>query len=103
MNLFVYGTLMNDALVVEVTGRRLAKEPAALQGYRKVQPADGYPYITPEAGGVVDGFLLRGLDAAALRALDRYEDEGQLYRRIEVVVTVGDDPVPAMAYVGMQA
>lgn len=100
-DLFVYGTLMDDALVAELTNHRFPKEPATLSGYRKLTPPGGYPQIIPDADEVVTGFLLRGLDAGALRALDRYEDEGQLYRRVEVVVSVAGVAARAMTYVGI--
>jgi gamma-glutamylcyclotransferase (GGCT)/AIG2-like uncharacterized protein YtfP len=103
MDLFVYGTLMDDDLVARLIGRRLRKEAAALPGYRKLAPAGNYPYIVSDAAASVTGFLLRGLDAAALAALDRYEDEGRLYRRTQVVVTVAGTPRPAMTYVGIPA
>ena len=101
VRLFVYGTLMDDALVVTLTGRRFVKESAVLVGYRKLMPDGGYPFIAPEAGAVVEGFLLRDLDAAALRALDRYEDEGRLYRRTAVVVSTTARQEACMTYVGL--
>ncbi len=96
--LFVYGTLMDDGVICALTGRRFPKKPAVLSGYRKVVPDGGYPYIVPDADAVTDGFVILGLDDEALRILDRYEDEGCLYRRIEVVATVDDRPLPCMAY-----
>ena len=47
----------------------------------------------------MDGALLCGLDQDALQAFDSYEDEGRLYRRIEVTVTVDAQPRRAFAYV----
>ena len=102
MNLFVYGTLMDDALVARLTGQRFRKEPAALHGYRKVLPAGGYPYIVTDARGVVDGFVLREVGTAALRAFDRYEDEGRLYRRTVVVVNIGGREEHVWTYVGLR-
>ena len=98
--LFVYGTLMDDALVSELTGRRFPKEPAVLPGYRKVVPDCGYPYVVPDANGVVEGFVLFDVDEEALRIFDGYEDEGRLYRRVGVVVTVAGHACGSMAYLG---
>ena len=100
MNLFVYGTLCDVALVRRLTGRTFVMEPAFLGGYRRFEPPGSYPYITPEPAGGVHGQLFRYVDAAALRALDAYEDEGRLYRRVDVQVTVAERNEPAQAYVG---
>lgn len=103
MQLFVYGTLMDDARVAELTGRCFRKQPAVLRGYRKNASPLGYPYIVPDTNGVVDGCLLRDVTAVALQSFDRYEDEGRLYRRTEVEVEVGGRMEPAMTYVGIAA
>jgi gamma-glutamylcyclotransferase (GGCT)/AIG2-like uncharacterized protein YtfP len=101
MDLFAYGTLMDEALVFELTDRRFQKHPARLVGYRKLSPQRGYPYIIPDHDGVVDGVVLHDVDADALRAFDRYEEEGRLYRRTEVIVTIAGRPTPAWTYVGI--
>lgn len=100
LDLFVYGTLLDDTVVQQVTGRRFPKCAARLSGYRKFTPDGGYSYIVASEGGVVDGALLCGLDQEALQALDGYEDEGRLYQRIAVTVTVAAWPRRAFAYVG---
>ena len=99
MDLFVYGTLMEDDLVHGLTGRRFRKEPAVLTGYRKIVPPGGHPQIVPAADSQVDGFVLRDVDADALEIFDRYEDEGRLYRRTNVTVIVAGAPQPAAVYV----
>ncbi len=106
VNMFVYGTLLDDALVERLTGRRLRKAPAVLRGYRKIAPRDGYPYIVPDPAAVVHGCVLYAVDAEALRRFDHYEDEGHLYRRTSVVVTIteagaAETQQPAMTYVGI--
>jgi gamma-glutamylcyclotransferase (GGCT)/AIG2-like uncharacterized protein YtfP len=98
--LFVYGTLTEPERVAAVTGRRFARRPARLDGYARIAPAGGYPYVVPCAGASVDGFLLEGVDADALRALDRYEDEGRLYVRTPVDVVAGAERVACETYVG---
>ena len=97
MDLFVYGTLLDDAVVAQLTGRRFPKQSARLGGYRKHTPAGGYPYIVPDVDGAVDGVVLSGIDDDAVRAFDEYE--GHLYRRIAVTVTVGAQPHHAFVYV----
>ena len=101
MKLFVYGTLMDDALVVQLTGRRLAKRTARLHAFRRITAENGYPNIVPDIGAVVDGYLLCDVDTTALQAFDAYEEEGRLYRRTDVVVTSDGRATHAQAYVGI--
>jgi len=98
VDIFVYGTLLDNGLVVQLTGRRFPRCAAQLRGYRKHTPAGSYPYVVPDDNGVVEGVVLREIDSEALRALDEYEDEGQLYRRIEVTITVAGWPQRAFVY-----
>ena len=92
---------MDEALVARLVHRRFRRATAVLQGYRKIAPEDGYTYIVPDATGRVEGLVLRDVDMAALRAFDRYEDEGRLYRRVEVAVTVNETLQSCLAYVGI--
>ena len=103
VDLFVYGTLCDAALVRRLTGRAFAVEPAVLGGYRRFESPGSYPYIVPDPTSEVHGCVLRAVDAAALRAFDAYEDEGQLYRRVDVLITVAAQVEPAQAYVGLAA
>jgi len=98
--LFVYGTLMDEEQVFAVTGHRFPARAARLEGHERIAPHGGYPYVVPAPGSHVDGLLLEGIDAASLRALDRYEDEGRLYLRRPVEVSVGDARVACETYVG---
>ncbi len=98
--LFVYGTLMDDARLESVTGQRFARRAARLEGFERVAPARGYPYVVPRAGAHVDGHLIENVDAASLRRLDTYEDEGRLYLRRPVEVVVGGERVACETYVG---
>ena len=98
MDLLVYGTLMDDALVVELTGRSFRKERARLPGYRKITPERDYAYIVPDPAQTVEGLVLRDVDDEALRAFDVYEDE-RLYLRREVTATIAGDQQTCIAYV----
>jgi gamma-glutamylcyclotransferase (GGCT)/AIG2-like uncharacterized protein YtfP len=102
-SLFVYGTLQDSTLVTALTGRRLRRRSATLDGYRKVLAPGSYPYVVLDPEGTVDGFVLLDVDEATLRRLDRYEDEGRLYRRTEVIVRVSGRHERAMTYVGIPA
>ena len=97
--LFVYGTLLDEALVVQLTGRTFPRIPAVLAGYRREVPPGGYPRIVPAPQARVQGMLLDDVDAAALRAFDAYEDEGRLYRRVTVTVEADDRSLDAQTYV----
>jgi gamma-glutamylcyclotransferase (GGCT)/AIG2-like uncharacterized protein YtfP len=100
VNLFVYGTLRDAGRVRRLTGRDFVGEPAVLRGYRRCEPPGSHAYITPDPSGEVCGQILRDVDAAAVQAFDAYEDEGRLYRRVAVRVTVAGRDEPAEAYVG---
>jgi len=100
VRLFVYGTLMEPACVEQVTGRRFVGRPATLHGWTRTIASHGYPVIHPSSDDTVDGIVLDGLDTAALRALDTYEDEGRLYLRRQVTVLVGEEELPCETYVG---
>jgi gamma-glutamylcyclotransferase (GGCT)/AIG2-like uncharacterized protein YtfP len=99
VNLFVYGTLRDAALVRRLTGRQFSVEAAVLAGYRRFEPPGSYPYITPEPHAEVHGDILRNVDADTLQVFDAYENEGRLYRRVDVWVTISGRREPAQAYV----
>jgi gamma-glutamylcyclotransferase (GGCT)/AIG2-like uncharacterized protein YtfP len=99
MDLFVYGTLTAPELVRTLTGRSFEGEPARLHGFRRFAIPGSYPYILPSPGDSVEGSLLRGLGADDLRAIDRYEGEGDLYFRIDVVAETAAGQSPCATYV----
>ncbi|MBI3798007.1 MAG: gamma-glutamylcyclotransferase [Deltaproteobacteria bacterium] len=100
VDLFVYGTLMNESVLCSLTGRSFPRYEAELSGFERFTPNHGYPYIVPNPRARVRGILLTGIDQAALAALDRYEEEGQLYHRCRVEVTVDGCRVSCETYVG---
>ncbi len=100
VDLFVYGTLMDESVLYSLTGRRFPRREAELLGFERLIPNNGYPYIIPNSGARVQGILLSGIDPSALVALDHYEDEGYLYHRRQVEVTVEGRRVPCETYVG---
>jgi gamma-glutamylcyclotransferase (GGCT)/AIG2-like uncharacterized protein YtfP len=99
VRLFVYGTLLDPACVERVTGRRYRSRPATLHGWVRTIGEHGYPEIRPAADAEVAGLILDDIDDDALRALDAYEDEGRLYRRLPVSVSVDGRPTACDAYV----
>ena len=99
--LFVYGTLMDEERLEQLTGRRFSRQRAALEGFARVVAAHGYPTIVPQAGARVEGVLIEDVDAASLAALDVYEDEGRLYARRPAEVLVDGERVPCEVYVSL--
>jgi gamma-glutamylcyclotransferase (GGCT)/AIG2-like uncharacterized protein YtfP len=100
VSLFVYGTLMDDARVQAVVGRRLPRREAVLDGFERVEQAGSYPYVVPRDGARVTGALLDEVDDTALARLDAYEDEGSLYVRREAVAVADGKRVACQVYVG---
>jgi gamma-glutamylcyclotransferase (GGCT)/AIG2-like uncharacterized protein YtfP len=96
--LFVYGTLMpGQALWPELAPYARSWEMATAGG-RLWDTGLGFPCVRFDPGAPGVPGVVVDLDparaAATLRALDRIEDEGRLYRRIVVVTSAG----PAHAY-----
>ena len=100
-DLFVYGTLMRDGNVKALTGRTFHKDRGILWDYERIVPNTGYPYILPKTDASVSGCVLRGLSKDALYALDDYENEGRLYKRIEADALVGGKSTKVFVYVGI--
>lgn len=100
VDLFVYGTLMDEDLLYSLTHCRFFRSEAKLAGFEKLSQPNGYPYISPKRDTTVRGLLLHNVDAASLAALDDYEAEGVLYHRCSVEVTVGERRLLCEVYVG---
>jgi gamma-glutamylcyclotransferase (GGCT)/AIG2-like uncharacterized protein YtfP len=107
-SLFVYGSLVRRAVLVQVLGHPHWGEQlrAQLRGWRKVQtPAYGYPFLVPDPHGLVDGVVLLDLSAEDLARLDVYEEvDERVYERTAVEVTCwscgpGDTTLRAWTYV----
>jgi gamma-glutamylcyclotransferase (GGCT)/AIG2-like uncharacterized protein YtfP len=83
--LFVYGTLIAPGVFREVVGRELPARSAKLRGYARYRLKGlSYPGLVPEAGATTSGLLYEGLEAVALRRLDRFEGELYVRRRVQV-------------------
>ncbi len=98
-NLFVYGTLTDLRLLKTITGKEFEGEPAELPGYRKVDPPYSYPLLLPDPRFKVNGLLLKNVDTEAIQRLDRYEDEGETYKRCKVKVRVKTRKTEVEAFV----
>lgn len=98
--LFLYGTLLDPAVLARVAGRRgLARRlvPARLAGWRRVAlRGTPYPTLLRAAGAATDGALLR-VGPAALARLSAYE--GPDYALVPVRVQTPRGPRRARAWV----
>lgn len=98
MRIFVYGTLMPGEPLWPVLAPYAASWERAFAAGRLWDTGQGYPGVRFYAAGepvpgVVVG-LLPSRVAEALDVLDEIEEEGRLYRRVEIETTAG----PAFAY-----
>jgi len=99
--LFVYGTLLDEAVLRAVLGDgvdHLTQQPALLRGFgRWTVHGAVYPGIWPASGASTPGRVLRDLSLAQLDVLDAFE--GEEYRREAVTVESGSQRVQAGVYV----
>ena len=90
--LFVYGTLMPGQPAWPVLAPYAASSRPATAPGRVWDTGRGFPAVRFGGAGPVPGILVEleaDRVAEALEVLDRFEDEGRLYRRIEVVTSGG--------------
>lgn len=99
MNLFVYGTLMDDEIFQIVAGERPSSDQAVLHGYiRKQVIGEVYPAIAEQSGDEVTGILYYNLTETALNRLDRFEGDQYDRRGVKVSLRTGQF-VAAQVYV----
>lgn len=95
--LFVYGTLLQPAIMQQVTGRIFPALPASLPGYQCYRLRNRtYPGIIVQANASVNGVVYQ-INRRALRLIDLYEDG--CYKRQVVTVTTTLGSVQAYTYV----
>ena len=103
-NLFAYGVLMHPEILGTLIRPHAPATPASLRGYRRVgvELSGWLPLasVVPERGSQVEGVLIRGLDAEAMRLLDAFENVGHgLYHRVDATVdTPGGGSAAAQVY-----
>ena len=87
--LFVYGSLVDPAILARVCRRRVGAfptEPATLSDHRRVYVAGAwYPTVVKCCGRRVDGLLIDGLDRDCMRRLGEYEGPEYETRARQVV------------------
>jgi gamma-glutamylcyclotransferase (GGCT)/AIG2-like uncharacterized protein YtfP len=98
-DLFAYGTLMCEDIMLAVTGQRVSRMAGILRGYqRRTIKGEVYPGLIPKPGGVVEGIVYREVSEGAWALLDAFE--GEMYQREIVLVSLADGAsIEAHAYV----
>lgn len=93
MDLFVYGTLMDDDVLRRVIGRPVPSASigvAFVDGYKRVYVEGTYfPILVPSPAGVVEGRLITGLGAQAVKRLSRFEGRHFRLERLAVRLARG--------------
>ena len=100
MILFVYGTLLDPAVLARMSGERvLARRlrPAWIEGWRRVfLRGTPYPTLLADPGGRVQGAVLR-VGAGAFARLSAYE--GSAYALVPLAVGTPRGPLRARAWI----
>lgn len=98
-NLFTYGTLMCEDIMIKVSGCHPSHDPATLRGYqRRFVTGAPYPAVIPHREAAVNGLVYRNVPDSAWHRLDRFE--GEMYERHHVIVELSDrTTLPADVYV----
>lgn len=88
-DLFAYGTLMCEDIMIEVSGYRLSHAVGTLKGYiRRSVKGEHYPAIMPDREAVVEGVVYRNVPNAGWDRLDKFE--GEMYKRQSVKIELND-------------
>lgn len=100
VDLFVYGTLMNDKYVELLLNRHVKSVPARLYHFMRMDPSWCFPFIVKHKGAVTRGRILQDITAEELKILDDFEDEGNMYYRRPVIARTGGFRQRCQTYVG---
>ena len=98
MNLFFFGTLLDQEVRAIVFGHPLAVRPAVLRGFRRPHVAGRhYPMLMARPGGRVAGLLAEGIDDETVRRLRLYE--GWEYQLHPFRLETATGPVEAHVFI----
>lgn len=98
MNLFFFGTLMDEDVRTIVCDRPLPVHPAILRGWRRPHVAGRhYPMLVARPGGWVEGVVAENVDAESLHRLQIYEGWEYELRPFRLETTQG--PLAAHVFV----
>lgn len=91
-NLFAYGSLMCDDIMLEVSGCGASCVNGILKGYcRRSVKGEYYPAIVPDVDGNVDGVVYLNVPDSAWERLDSFE--GEMYSRELVRIAVNNEEI----------
>jgi gamma-glutamylcyclotransferase (GGCT)/AIG2-like uncharacterized protein YtfP len=98
-HLFVYGTLMCEDIMQEVSGCLPEHRRGVLEGYTRLRVREHvYPGLLQRTGNRVDGVVYLNVPASAYERLDRFE--GEMYTRRTVSIDIdGGGRLTAETYV----
>ncbi|HIP17329.1 MAG TPA: gamma-glutamylcyclotransferase [Methanothermococcus okinawensis] len=84
MNLFAYGELMNDEVLLKLINRIPSRKKGKIKGYEKFfDNSIGYYGIRRKEGSEVSGIILLEISNEELKRFDEFEDEGEYYHRVK--------------------
>ena len=99
MQVFLYGTLLDDVLRARLLGREIATRAATAQGYAvRRQAEDIYPALVADPAATATGIVIGGLTETEIARLDSYELPFG-YKADVISVIVDGAPAQARAYV----
>jgi len=98
-NLFTYGSLMCDDIMLQVSGENPRHQKARLNGFFCSQMhGETYPGICPDVEHIVQGVVYFNVNQSALARLDSFE--GEYYQRNEITVLCSPQgEIVATAYI----
>ena len=94
--LFVYGSLLDDATRKRILGYQVEVRAARLNGFERRRGR--YYYIVRAEGVETVGIVMLGLTDEDWRRLDAYEEVPNLYTREEIEVVTSAGPLCCWVY-----
>lgn len=108
VDLFAYGLLMYEDVLMALTGKVFLLQPATLYAHQRYSYVnDGWPklaVVLPHEGACVSGVVIRDVDEDTLRLLDLFEGvESDLYCRSQVsAILASGTQVTTEIYLGTE-
>jgi len=94
LNIFAYGELMKDSVLLDLIGRIPEKKKGYIKNYEKFfDESIGYYGVRKKDGKIVRGIILKDISKEELKVIDKYEDEGDLYFRVKTPIYCDDGGV----------
>ncbi len=88
--IFVYGTLLDPVIQLQLFGREISPlAKASLNGWKKKTDKD-YPYLIPDETAITRGSIIE-LSEKELVIADQWEEVPREYKRLKLTVTVQDE------------